>query len=108
MYEPQRAFYEEVFHKQKEETERKEKPKVRGSFGSGLKNKKAEMRWKAEEKRRIAEQTAEREKQKQKQRKERQRKETHKLLAARSSKGRPIIKNVVGHLLSQLESQQNP
>ena len=107
--ESQRQFYDSVFRKDgpaKEGTKRGARDRKGAAPQGGLKNSKAEARWKLEEKRRIAEQAEKREIEKAKKKRERERRETHKMLAQRSSKGRPVIKNVVGHLLSQLEKQQ--
>ena len=71
----------------------------------GIVNSKATKAWKAEERRRIAEQEAARERKAAREKKERQRRAEHKLLAQRTRRGQPVMANVVTHLLKKLEKQ---
>ena len=71
----------------------------------GIVNSRATKAWKAEERRRIAEQAAARERKAAREKRERERRAEHKLLAQRTRRGQPVMANVVTHLLKKLEKQ---
>lgn len=84
--------------------EREKAPRERPA-AKGIVNSKATKAWKAEERRRIAEQEAERARKIAREKRQRQRREEHKLLAQRTRRGQPVMANVVTHLLKKLEKQ---
>ena len=106
LQEPRAEEKEEPQSAPREEEEEEEQAAARGARRTGgIVNSKATRAWKAEERRRIAEQEAARARQAVREKKARERRAEHKLLAQRTRRGQPVMANVVTHLLKKLEKQ---
>ena len=111
---------EELYGHKKQPSERSQAPAERsrqekkeqqaaddkGAAPKGVVNSKAAKVWKAEERRRIAEQQAARARQIAREKRQRERRAEHVMLSKRTRKGQPVMANVLSHLMKKLAKDQ--